>query len=74
MSEQAPEPKANTNEPNVQTLALNGGKRVDYALTPTGLETANEYFSALAAHTSYFSNPDVSLFILRILKDRVSDW
>ena len=45
--------------------ALNGGERVDYVLQPhSKVEVANEYYSALKAHSSYWANPDIPAFIM----------
>lgn len=45
--------------------ALNQGRRIDYMLQEKEIENANEYVSALAAHSSYWIEKDVSLFIAR---------
>ena len=44
-------------------FALNGGERVDWVLQESEVELANEYFSALQAHTNYFDNRDVAHFL-----------
>ena len=43
--------------------ALSEGDRSDWMLQETEFEVANEYLSALQAHTAYFENPDVVQFI-----------
>ncbi|KAL1515463.1 hypothetical protein AB1Y20_002087 [Prymnesium parvum] len=43
--------------------AMSAGERVDWMLQETELEVANEYLSALQAHTAYFENADVVQFI-----------
>jgi DDHD domain len=42
---------------------LNRGMRIDYMLQESEIETANEYVAALAAHSSYWPEKDLSLFI-----------
>jgi hypothetical protein len=44
---------------------LNQGRRIDYMLQEREIETANEYVAALAAHSSYWVEKDLSLFIAR---------
>ena len=48
------------------------GQRLDYMLQEKELEHANEYIAALAAHSSYWGEKDLSLFIARqiLLGDR----
>eukprot|EP00536_Pseudo-nitzschia_multiseries_P013716 jgi/Psemu1/298521/fgenesh1_pm.603_\ len=45
------------------TGSLNGGRRIDYMLQEKEIESANEYVAALAAHSSYWLEKDLSLFI-----------
>ena len=45
--------------------ALNQGRRIDYMLQEKEIENANEYVAALAAHSSYWIEKDLSLFIAR---------
>jgi len=45
--------------------ALNDGGRVDYALQTSKVELASMYMSALQAHSSYWSHPDVAAFIVQ---------
>lgn len=45
------------------TGSLNGGRRIDYMLQEKEIENANEYVAALAAHSSYWLEKDLSLFI-----------
>jgi hypothetical protein len=47
------------------TGALNQGRRIDYMLQEKEIENANEYVAALAAHSSYWIEKDLSLFIAR---------
>lgn len=42
---------------------LNAGKRIDYLLQEKEIENANEYISALAAHSNYWQEKDLSNFI-----------
>ncbi len=43
--------------------SLNGGRRIDYMLQETEIDRANEYLAALAAHSCYWLEKDLSLFI-----------
>ena len=47
----------------IRTGQLNGGKRIDYMLQESEIENANEYVAALAAHSSYWPEKDLALFI-----------
>lgn len=47
----------------ITTGLLNEGRRIDYLLQEKEIENANEYVSALAAHSSYWIEKDLSLFI-----------
>ena len=47
------------------TGQLNQGRRIDYMLQEKEIESANEYVAALAAHSSYWMEKDLSLFIAR---------
>jgi DDHD domain len=49
----------------VTTGALNQGRRIDYMLQEKEIENANEYVAALAAHSSYWTEKDLILFISR---------
>lgn len=49
----------------VTTGALNQGRRIDYMLQEKEIENANEYVAALAAHSSYWIEKDLSLFVAR---------
>lgn len=40
-------------------------QRIDYMLQEKEIENANEYVAALAAHSSYWLEKDLSLFIAR---------
>ena len=51
--------------PPPEGFALNGGGRVDWVLQESEAELANQYLSALQAHTAYFDCPDVAAFIVR---------
>lgn len=55
------DPRAN----RVVTGQLNQGRRIDYMLQEKEIENANEYVAALAAHSSYWIEKDLSLFIAR---------
>jgi len=46
---------------------LNGGRRVDYMLQEKEIENANEYVFALGAHSGYWDEKDLSLFVAREL-------
>lgn len=52
---------------HVVTGNLNQGKRIDYMLQEKEIETANEYVAALAAHSCYWIEKDLSLFVARQL-------
>lgn len=43
--------------------SLNGGRRIDYMLQEKEIDRANEYLAALAAHSCYWLEKDLSLFI-----------
>jgi hypothetical protein len=45
------------------TGSLNGGRRIDYMLQEKEIDRANEYVAALAAHSCYWLEKDLSLFI-----------
>lgn len=47
----------------MQNGTLNRGMRIDYMLQEKEIENANEYVAALAAHSRYWSERDLSLFI-----------
>ena len=49
----------------IQVGNLCQGKRLDYMLQEKEIENANEYLSALAAHSSYWGERDLSLFLAR---------
>jgi hypothetical protein len=49
----------------VITGQLNGGRRIDYMLQEKEIDRANEYVAALAAHSCYWLEKDLSLFIAR---------
>jgi hypothetical protein len=49
----------------VITGALNQGRRIDYMMQEKEIENANEYVAALAAHSSYWIEKDLSLFVAR---------
>mmetsp|Transcript_5607 Transcript_5607/g.8885 ORF Transcript_5607/g.8885 Transcript_5607/m.8885 type:complete len:1212 (-) Transcript_5607:383-4018(-) len=46
---------------------LNQGRRIDYMLQEHEIENANEYVAALAAHSSYWLEKDLSLFVAKQL-------
>ena len=43
--------------------SLNAGRRIDYMLQEKEIDFANEYVAALAAHSCYWLEKDLSLFI-----------
>ena len=45
------------------TGSLNGGRRIDFMLQEKEIDRANEYLAALAAHSCYWLEKDLSLFI-----------
>lgn len=47
----------------LEGVSVNKGKRVDYVLQETTLEVANQYMSALFAHSSYFDNKDFLQYV-----------
>jgi hypothetical protein len=55
----------NRSTANVIAGKLNQGRRIDYMLQEKEIETANEYVAALAAHSSYWIEKDLSLFVAR---------
>lgn len=48
-------------------VRLNHGRRFDFLLQESALESANEYLSSLTSHTSYFEQKDVARFIAAML-------
>jgi len=50
-------------DPQVEMGSLNRGQRIDHMLQEKEIENANEYVAALAAHSSYWVEKDLSLFI-----------
>jgi DDHD domain len=50
---------------HVITGKLNQGRRIDYMLQEKEIEAANEYVAALAAHSCYWQEKDISLFVAR---------
>lgn len=48
------------------SYALNGGGRVDWVLQESEIEVANEYVSAMQAHSSYFASLDLASFIINV--------
>lgn len=50
---------------SVVTGTLNRGHRIDYMLQEKEIENANEYVAALAAHSCYWLEKDLSLFVAR---------
>lgn len=49
----------------IVTGNLNQGQRIDYKLQEREIENANEYVAALAAHSCYWLEKDLGLFIAR---------
>ena len=49
----------------IQVGNLCEGNRLDYMLQEKEIENANEYLSALAAHSSYWGERDLSLFMIQ---------
>jgi len=45
--------------------SLNQGRRIDFMLQEKEIENANEYVFALAAHSSYWNEKDLSCFLVR---------
>ena len=45
--------------------SLNQGRRIDFMLQEREIENASEYVAALAAHSSYWTEKDLSLFVAR---------
>ena len=50
---------------HVKPGSLNQGHRIDHMLQEREIESANEYVAALAAHSSYWIEKDLSLFVAR---------
>jgi DDHD domain len=50
---------------HVVTGKLNQGRRIDYMLQEKEIEAANEYVAAFAAHSCYWQEKDLSLFVAR---------
>jgi hypothetical protein len=50
---------------HIVTGSLNQGRRIDYMLQEKEIEAANEYVAAFAAHSCYWIEKDLSLFIAR---------
>jgi hypothetical protein len=61
-SERSPEDRSNH---GVRAGKLNRGRRIDYMLQEKEIENANEYVAALAAHSSYWPEKDLSVFVAR---------
>lgn len=65
-SQSTADSSSNLNRGNyVVTGSLNNGGRIDYMLQEKEIENANEYVAALAAHSCYWLEKDLSLFIAR---------
>jgi len=62
-----PENTMNDNSSNTRIVTgkLNQGRRIDYMLQEKEIEAANEYVAAFAAHSCYWQERDLSLFIAR---------
>jgi len=58
--------------PDVASLRINNGQRVDYALQEMVSEQINEYVSSIAAHSCYFASPDVAYFITQLVYDKAA--
>jgi DDHD domain len=63
------QPNSNANDDDraatathIITGKLNQGRRIDYMLQEKEIEAANEYVAALAAHSCYWQEKDISLF------------
>lgn len=51
---------------------LNQGRRIDYMLQEKEIENANEYVFAIGAHSAYWDEKDLSLFIAReVIRSRL---
>jgi hypothetical protein len=48
-------------------VQLNGGRRLDFMLQESALESASELLSSITSHTSYFEQKDVARFIAAML-------
>jgi len=55
---------ASNSEDIGQDGSLSKGYRLDYMIQEKEIEIANEYIAALAAHSSYWGEKDLSLFVL----------
>jgi len=55
--------KSGESSHRLMTGSLNGGRRIDYMLQEKEIDRANEYVAALAAHSCYWLEKDLSLFI-----------
>ena len=65
--------EASTQEAS-QCGQLNQGRRIDYMLQEKEIENANEYVFALGAHSAYWDEKDLSLFVAReILRSKRED-
>jgi hypothetical protein len=62
-----------TGSRQVKTGSLNQGRRIDYMIQEREIEAANEYVAALAAHSSYWTEKDLSLFIARQIYDSTAE-
>ncbi|XP_064164295.1 phospholipase DDHD2-like [Anguilla rostrata] len=58
-------------EQGVQTGMLNGGRRVDYVLQETPIESFNEYLFALQSHLCYWDSEDTVLLVLKEIYGRL---
>jgi aspartate-semialdehyde dehydrogenase len=43
-------------------------KRLDYVLTESVIEKANQYIASVTSHSCYWTSKDVALFILKQIK------
>lgn len=50
---------------HIVTGSLNRGRRIDFMLQEKEIENANEYVAAFAAHSCYWTEKDLSLFVAR---------
>jgi hypothetical protein len=68
MGEDGDESSIDSDDSGFQVIEVGNlceGKRLDYMLQEKEIENANEYLSALAAHSSYWGERDLSLFMAR---------
>uniref|UniRef100_A0A8C4RK16 DDHD domain containing 2 n=1 Tax=Erpetoichthys calabaricus TaxID=27687 RepID=A0A8C4RK16_ERPCA len=71
VKEEPCQPLKETEEINIKTGLLNGGRRIDYVLQEKPIESFNEYLFALQSHLCYWESEDTALLILKEIYQRL---